>query len=315
MHAAGKRWRLAAGVLALVALAVLTVSCGAGKVAVPPQPPGAAVEATSDARQVSGGIVPEEKVPGQSGYLGDVTERRVVKRAELTLDVRDAAEASAQIASRAEALGGYVSGSSVWRNQEGRTEARVTVRVPAGLFACLLEEIEKMGTLMSRQVSSTDVSEEYVDLEARISNLKVQETRLLEIASRAGTVEDLLKVEKEIERVRGEIDSLTGRLNLLKNQTDYATISVYLRSTPLAGAGISTSGVEGLWGRAVRALYRSVSVLIVGAGRAFVGLFAALPYLVLLALAGWGAWRLARRRRLPRREAERPAPPAGTPVS
>jgi hypothetical protein len=114
----------------------------------------------------------------------------------------------------------------------------------------------------------------------------------------------LLKVEKEIERVRGEIESLTARLNLLRNQTDYATVSVYLRSTPLAAAGISTSGVQGLWGRAVRALYGSLTVLIGAAGRAVVALFAALPYLVLLALAGWAVRRLGRRlpasgRRLP----------------
>ncbi|MEW5934395.1 MAG: DUF4349 domain-containing protein, partial [Bacillota bacterium] len=72
----------------------------------------------------------------------------------------------------------------------------------------------------------------------------------------------------------GKIESLTARLNLLRNQTDYATVSVYLRSTPLAAAGISTSGVQGLWGRAVRALYGSLTVLIGAAGRAVVVLFA-----------------------------------------
>lgn len=245
--------------------------------------------------------------PASAAEPGDIAERRVVKRAELTVDVEDAVKTSAHIAARAEAMGGYVSSSVVGRNREGRNEVRITVRVSADHFTTLVEEIEELGTLVTRQISSADVTEEYVDLEARISNLRHQEKRLLEIVSQAQTVEDLLKVEKEIERVRGEIESLTARLNLLRNQADYATVSTYLRSTPLAGAGVSTSGVQGLWGKAVRALYGSLTVLIGAAGRAVVALFAALPYLALLALAGWGTWRLSRRRPLFRRASGRPA--------
>lgn len=302
---------------AVVMAASLLASCVAQWKAAPPDKVEwtvAASGAAGPSMQEAMGSAPGE-APRSEGELGGITERRVIKRAEITVDVEDAVETSAHIAARAEALGGYVSGSSVGRNREGRNEARVTVRVPADQFTALVEEIEKLGTLMSRQISSTDVTEEYVDLDARISNLKHQEKRLLEIVSQAKTVEDLLKVEKEIERVRGEIESLTGRLNLLKNQTDYATINVYLRSTPLAGAGISTSGMEGLWGRAVRALYNSLTVLIEGVGRAVVALFAALPYLALVALAGWAAWRLNRRRPLLRRASGQPAPRGDTPAA
>lgn len=283
---------------------LLLASCAAQKKAAAPGEVEGTV--TKSVPQVASGHV---SVGGSAlaAEPGDIAERRVVKRAELTVDVEDAVKTSAHIAACAEAMGGYVSSSVVGRNREGRSEVRITVRVPADHFIALVEEIEKLGALVSRQISSIDVTEEYVDLEARISNLKHQEKRLLEIVSQARTVEDLLKVEKEIERVRGEIESLTARLNLLRNQADYATVSTYLRSTPLAGAGISTSGVQGLWGRAVRALYGSLTVLIGAAGHVIVALFAALPYLALLALVGWGAWRLSRRRPLFRRASGRPA--------
>lgn len=78
----------------------------------------------------------------------------MVKRAEITVDVEDAVQSSAHIAARAEAMGGYVAGSSIGRSPEGRTEARVTVRVPADRFTAFVEEREKLGTLISRHISS-----------------------------------------------------------------------------------------------------------------------------------------------------------------
>lgn len=299
-----RRLRLTLAFLVAMSLvpAFLLASCAAQRQQTAgPVYEGAVHEVTSSAPAPGTAKVAEQALAGG----GDVAERRVVKKADMTVDVEDAVKASATLGSRAEELGGFVAESTITRNREGRTEAHVTLRVPAAAFISLLDEIEKLGTLLSRHVESTDVTEEYVDLQARLENLKFQEKRLQEIVSQANTVEDLLKVEKELERVRGEIESLTARFQLLKSQCDYSAINVYLRSTPLAQAGVSTAGMSGLWGRAVRALYNSLTVLISGAGKATVALFSALPFLALFAAIGWAVWRLFRHR-LPRGHSSSP---------
>ncbi len=78
------------------------------------------------------------------------------------------------------------------------------------------------------------MTEEYIDPEARLSNLQKQEKRLTEILNMSKTVEEVLSVKKELERVRGEIDSLTGRLQYLDNRIDYATIDIRIAEpTPI----------------------------------------------------------------------------------
>jgi predicted nucleic acid-binding Zn-ribbon protein len=78
----------------------------------------------------------------------------------------------------------------------------------------------------SKSVSAQDVTEEYIDVSARLDNLERQEARLQEILNMTETVEDVLAVEKELERVRGEIESLTGRLNYLDDRIDFSTINI-----------------------------------------------------------------------------------------
>lgn len=174
----------------------------------------------------------EESVRQVSGGGSTVSvDRKTITTVDMSLEVDDVPAAIEQIAATARASGGYVSGSSVYvhaYDQNTWRDGYITVRVPEAGHPEFLEEVSKMGDVTSRSVSAQDVTEEYIDVTARLENLKRQEQRLHEVLNMSRTVEEVLSVEKEIERVRGEIDSLTGRLNYLNDRVEYSTISIRL---------------------------------------------------------------------------------------
>lgn len=131
-----------------------------------------------------------------------------------------------------------------------------------------------------------DVTLHYVDLEARIRNAERQEERLLEILGKAETVEDILRVEQELARVRGQLEAMTAEFRYLSDQVDFSTISVSLKETPTASPTITASGLRGVWQRGVAGLVNSVNAMLTGLGSGLVFLFTALPYFLLLAGVG-----------------------------
>lgn len=152
-------------------------------------------------------------------------ERKIILNAYLHMEVSSAEIAVNKITNITQSHGGFISSSSL-SNIGGRNNGQMTIRVPQKDFYPMIEEIEALGTVESRQVSGQDVTEEFIDLDARLSNLKKQELRLQEILKTAVTVKDVLEVEHELERVRGEIERLTGRLNFLNQSVEMSTITV-----------------------------------------------------------------------------------------
>ncbi|SNQ62469.1 conserved hypothetical protein [Candidatus Methanoperedens nitroreducens] len=152
-------------------------------------------------------------------------ERKIISSAYLHMEVDSAESAVNKITNITQAHGGFISSSSQ-SSIGGRNNGQVTLRVPQADFYPAIEEIEALGTVGSKQVSGQDVTGEFIDLDARLGNLKKQELRLQEILKTAVTVKDVLEVEHELERVRGEIERLTGRLNFLNQSVEMSTIMV-----------------------------------------------------------------------------------------
>lgn len=155
--------------------------------------------------------------------------RKVITTGDLAIEVDDASAAVDEIISITQVAGGFVSSSSVYDNYYGESTGKagyVTVRIPQSGFISVMDEIEAIGAVTSKSISGRDVTEEYVDLSARLGNLERQELRLLEILNMTTTVDEVLDVERELGRIRGEIESLTGRLNYLNDRVDLSTINV-----------------------------------------------------------------------------------------
>jgi Domain of unknown function (DUF4349) len=157
--------------------------------------------------------------------------RKIIRNAEITLESTDPEEGLRKIASIAEARGGFVVTSEV--KQEGSAAsgaaktATVVARVPAAQFEAAIEEIRKAGSrILHEKRTGQDVTEEFIDLEARIRTKRALEAQFLEIMKQAQKVSEALEVQRQLADVRTEIEQLEGRRRFLENQSSLSTITV-----------------------------------------------------------------------------------------
>jgi hypothetical protein len=161
-----------------------------------------------------------------------ITERKLIRNAQMTLESGNPGDSQRRISSIAEAHGGFVvSSESRQTNAEGQLKPEmtvaVTIRVPAARFDAVIDEIRGAGSRVAQdKVTTQDVTEEYIDLEARIRAKQALEAQFMEIMKQARTVSDALEVQRQLSDVRAEIERLEGRRRFLENQTSLSTITV-----------------------------------------------------------------------------------------
>ncbi|ABE53000.1 DUF4349 domain-containing protein [Methanococcoides burtonii] len=204
--------------------------------------------------------------------------RKVITTSSVSIEVKDTTETLDGISDIADEFNGYVSSSSAYTRygDDDGMYGSITIRVPSSELEKVLDSIGDLGKVTSESTSASDVTEEYIDVNARLSNLEKQEKRLGEILEMSTTVEEILDVEKELVRVRGEIESLTGRLNYLNDRIDLATINVDV-SEP---RNITHSwGLRDALSDSVRGFIGSVNGIIV-----FIGV--AIPIVIFVSIVG-----------------------------
>jgi hypothetical protein len=170
-------------------------------------------------------------------------DRKIIRNANLTLEVASPSEVQPKIVSIAESHQGFVvTSEATQRNSDDKSKPEITVnlivRVPASQFNQVMEGIRAVGTRrLQEKVTGQDVTEEFMDLEARIKNQKALEQQFIEIMKRAGKVDDALSVQRELAEVRTEIEKLEGRRRFLENQASLSTINITLQPpTPIVNA-------------------------------------------------------------------------------
>ncbi len=228
---------------------------------------------TTDAADLAytSGAAPEE---------GSVT-RKVVQTGRMELEVLDYTKAGDEITALVQSAGGFIESSSSRKNNEGRIYGSLTIRVPQAKFDQLLVDLSKSGKIISSDVSGKDVTEQYIDLEARLKNAKTQEERMLAILAKAEKLEDLLRVEGELARIRGEVESLQGRFNYLKHNVDLATLTISIREVDSFSTKVKTPGAD-IWERIQRAFISSLNMIIDVAVGSVVAVMGFSPLIILL---------------------------------
>jgi hypothetical protein len=179
------------------------------------------------------------KTAENAGY--DTADQMIIKTSSITLEVQDISSALDSLKSIAAGHGGYVGSMSVNTQSGDRLYAVLTMRVPASSFDSAIEDIKALGTIRTQSLQAEDVTEEYVDLQARRNALADQLDQYQRIMEKAENVSEILEVQEEIERVQVELDRIDGRLKYLDNRVDYATITVSLREPEPVGTGDSFS--------------------------------------------------------------------------
>lgn len=148
--------------------------------------------------------------------------RQMAYTASLTLNVDDTGAALAQSQEIVRKSGGYTQDISNYR---------VVLRIPAAKAETAVEQIEKLGTVLSRRITGEDLTEQVSDLGIRLDNLQKLRLRLAELLKRSAKVEELLKVEQELARVTTEIEQLQTRLKQAENRINYVTLTVTFQNS------------------------------------------------------------------------------------
>jgi hypothetical protein len=154
----------------------------------------------------------------------------IVRTADVKIVVADTAKAVDAVTKSIESTGGYVSGSSVWREGE-LLRAKLTLRVPADKLTSALAAIRAQAKRVETEtITSEDVSQEFVDLESQVRNLEATETELLELLkvarvnSRKAT--EVLEVHEQLTSIRGQIEQARGRMRYLSQVTAMSSIAL-----------------------------------------------------------------------------------------
>jgi hypothetical protein len=243
---------------------------------------------SNEAEQQQSASVP----PLWSDPAADPASRLIIRTGQAGIEVDSLEPALNLLRMTAARIGGFVGNANIQTGRNQVRQATVEIKVPAGRFDDLTDGLRPLGKIEFLNVAAEDVGEEFVDLTARTANARRLEERLLELlATRTGKLQDVLSVERELARVREEIERMEGRLRYLKARTQLSTLSIALHEPPPLVS--PTSGRSPL-AEAVREAWRN-----------FVGLLAAgiasLGYLVPVLVLGWGA--VVAGRRLSRRPA------------
>lgn len=172
-------------------------------------------------------------------------ERMLIRTAQLSITVTDTAKAVQEARAVVEGLGGYVTSSQLYKQGE-RLYATMVLRVPAERFDDALAQIKALAVEVEREsTQGKDVTEEYVDLQARLRNLELTEKELQqllrEVRERTRKAEDVLAVYRELTEIRGQIEQLKGRMQYLERQVDFSSIDLniapHVLSTPVVEPG------------------------------------------------------------------------------
>jgi len=282
---------LVAGCAGAAAPRLDTVGSGVGGA---PMPAATAAPAPADmSSSAIGGAVDN----GTGGQVLDAArpDLLIIKTGSLDLQVKDLAGALTTAATKITALGGYVSGSAQSGDGENVT-ASVTYRIPAAQWETALAALRGLAIkVVAENTQTQDVTGQVVDLGARITNLQVTERALQAIMDRATKITDVLAVQTELTRVRGDIEQAVAEKTNLQGQAAFSTLTVGFTLKPEPAVVISQQKFDPA-SEVDRAAATLVDVL---QGLATAGIWFAivwLPILFVLGLIGFLAWLAARRR-------------------
>lgn len=153
-------------------------------------------------------------------------DRKILYDADLTLTVETPDSTSSYIQAIAKRYGGYVNETGTYRS---------IIRVESQLLDAAIDDISQLGRLDRKSIRGQDVTETYLDYQIRLDNAQQARVRYLDLLDQAATVDEILKVEKELERLNETIDLLKGKMNRIDHLDNYATITINLRERQKPG--------------------------------------------------------------------------------
>ena len=246
----------------------------------PPAAPGVVGGAAGEAFTAAG------QPASSAQFVETIAPNMIIRTGQASVEVTSLDTAVARVRAIATALGGYIANTTLQSGAHEVRSATLEIKIPAARFDQAVNGLSAIGKVESVNVSAQDVGEEFVDITARVSNARRLEERLITLlASRTGKLQEVLSVERELARVREEIERYEGRLRYLRSRAAVSTLAVMVHEPnpllgPPPGQNVIVEALKQAW-------------------RHFVGLVAglieSLGILIPLALILGGLWAVVRR--------------------
>lgn len=236
----------------------------------------------------------EDKAAPSQAVESSRSGRMVIRAGNISVNVENVDKAATDIRQLTESSGGYVENSQIdnvtvpqVQGADGSTAkevtekyANMTVRVPEAKFEDTFNNIKGMGKLVSENMNGSDITSEYRDTEARVDNLKIQEQSLKQLMTKAKNVDEILRIESELNRVRTDIDINSGNLKRWDNLVQLSTINIYMRE--LKPEELKSVDVTGMWEKAYQGFVKAINNVVAGLEKVIIVLIAAIPYLIVV---------------------------------
>jgi hypothetical protein len=226
-------------------------------------------------------------------------ERKITRTANFEVAVDNVLDSAQEVEDIAIAAGGFVSSSNLSRETDSEggeiQTANIKVRVPAAAYTDVLKQFRALAKDVRSETSEAqEVTEEYTDLQSRLRNLEATERQYLELLGKAVSIPDILTVEDRLNVVRSEIEQVQGRINVLNDLTDLATISI--RLVPPAVVAPAEEESPGWAQEAWETSWDASMDVLVVVGTIAIATVVFLPLIAVPAIIVLVAWRLFGRR-------------------
>jgi hypothetical protein len=226
------------------------------------------------------GISLQGSVPGQNPDW----DKKIIKTAVLKLEVKDFKVCSDLIHRSAKQYGGYIAGEDQSQSAD-KKESTISIKVPVEQFEALMNQLPSdSDKIIEKKITTEDVTGEVVDTKSRLQAKEQMRLKYLEFLKQAKNMEDVLKVQGEINNIQEEMESASGRINYLSHQSVYSTINLTFYQ-PLAGYNPSDDS-PGFLTRTLKAFKTGVDFI----AEIFIGLISVWP-LCLAAFIIWVLWK------------------------
>lgn len=219
--------------LAVMSATISLAGCGAksyDKTEMPADSRNAIMERTTDESEAGSD---DETANGEANRRGVKTraqDRKIIYNADIHIVVENFDGVDNEIQQLVAAHGGYLAETRIDRTMGDRRSGTWVARIPTTDYNAFTAAVLEIGTPERQQQTAEDVTDEFVDLQKRIENEKQLEQRILSLLEeKTGKISEVIEVERELARVRGEIERMEGRLQLLKNQTEFSTVTIQVR--------------------------------------------------------------------------------------
>jgi len=252
----------------------------------------------ADAAQFSGGgvassvsdaVAPESPPSGadplQNVNAGSTAPTMVIRTGQAFIEVDKVDPAILKIRQLAAQVGGYITNSSISGGRDQIRQATFELKIPAPKYDQAVGLLSTIGKVETVSSSAQDVGEEFVDVTARVNNSRRLEERLISLlANRTGKLDEVLRVERELARVREEIERYEGRLRYLSARVAMSTLTITVHEpAPILGNAPGENPIAA----ALRRAWKNFIALVAGS---IAALGVVIP-LALIGLAGWLAYK------------------------